>query len=557
MSLPDKRADANAPDNVVATDRFDRMQAELTARSRQQSAVAELGQAALSQIDGATLIGQACGLVVDVLRVDFCRVLEHLPDEGSLVCRAFVGRGRDEQAGGVDDEALHAFAANAPVVFGDLTRETRFSGEPSLRRLGVTSGASVTLAGLASPFGVLGAYSVAPREFREYEVEFLQCIANVLAAAIESRRVHAALRETRAMVALAEHSGAAGSAADPALALQCDALIVVVDEDGYLARANDHAMLALRCEPGEVAGMSLAGTPAGEPWKTLRRLAAVVAETELATSAAAEEDGTYWELYASGLARTGPGHVRVLVVVHDVTTRARREDIRFRTDLVDAATSMLSGIVRRASEPVATLTELLGRDYREVALTEESLRKGRSALFTLTSLVRDLEDYSAPFSLDRAPSSPQHAMEEAILAVVSGATRRRIQIDTDFVSRAEILLNHSRLVALFRDVLSTFVERVRDGSTISISILETIARGRSLVTIGVATAEPIFEEREVATAFGETLPNARHDRGIRFAVDRRIADEHGGAIRVASGERGGTLVEMSFPMYRAFTPPAG
>ena len=54
-------------------DEVSRLRAELEARNRQEIAIAELGQAALTGVDPLILLGQACALVELTLRFSLCR----------------------------------------------------------------------------------------------------------------------------------------------------------------------------------------------------------------------------------------------------------------------------------------------------------------------------------------------------------------------------------------------------------------------------------------------------------------------------------------------------
>src|SRR5207302_2237661 len=65
--------------------------AELRSRAQQQQAVAALGQQALAGADLDTLMGEAAAAVTETLHVEFCQVLEPLPDGKSLRLRAGAG----------------------------------------------------------------------------------------------------------------------------------------------------------------------------------------------------------------------------------------------------------------------------------------------------------------------------------------------------------------------------------------------------------------------------------------------------------------------------------
>src|SRR5712671_2998296 len=53
-----------------------RLRAEIEARNRQETAIAELGQAALTGVEPLIILGQACALVESTLEVDHARALE-------------------------------------------------------------------------------------------------------------------------------------------------------------------------------------------------------------------------------------------------------------------------------------------------------------------------------------------------------------------------------------------------------------------------------------------------------------------------------------------------
>jgi diguanylate cyclase (GGDEF)-like protein/PAS domain S-box-containing protein len=164
---------------------------ELLARSRQQAAVARLGQRALTEIDMATLMQEACSLVADVLGVGLTKVFEL--DDSQLVLRAgvgwragLVGHFRFDLAG--SSHSTFTLASSQPVVSEDLDAETRFEVHPLLREHGVKSGISVVIPGQTAPLGVLSANHTATRSFSPGEIDFLQAVANVLGSVIERRR---------------------------------------------------------------------------------------------------------------------------------------------------------------------------------------------------------------------------------------------------------------------------------------------------------------------------------------------------------------------------------
>jgi PAS domain S-box-containing protein len=176
-----------------------RVEAELNARAKQQAAVAELGQQALTGIPLDLLLNQAVTLIAQILGVEYCQVLELLAQENTLVMRAAVGW-EEEWVGLVkvtvksDFQAGYTLLSNEPVIVEDLQTDARFSAPSLLQDYGINSGISVIIGGQDRPYGVLAAHTPQHRKFTEDDIHFLQATANVLAAAIERQQVEKELR---------------------------------------------------------------------------------------------------------------------------------------------------------------------------------------------------------------------------------------------------------------------------------------------------------------------------------------------------------------------------
>jgi diguanylate cyclase (GGDEF)-like protein/PAS domain S-box-containing protein len=179
-----------------------RLRAELESRNRQEIAIAELGQAALTGVDPLILLGQACALVELTLQVSHCRALEITPG-GRMTMRAALGandtfvrcnRDTDED----DSIGMVALLADAPFTFGNLDAETRFKASHLRDYHGIRSGAGVVIRTQYGPFGVILAYATDERTFTDYELAFLRATANIVGEAISRSRTEHALRKSEA-----------------------------------------------------------------------------------------------------------------------------------------------------------------------------------------------------------------------------------------------------------------------------------------------------------------------------------------------------------------------
>src|SRR5205814_3692545 len=80
------------------------------------------------------------------------------------------------------------------TVVDDFAEESRFEPTKHLQEHGVVSGASVIIGRRGHPFGLLGAFSSARREFSAEDLDHLKAVANILADAIERKRSEEAIR---------------------------------------------------------------------------------------------------------------------------------------------------------------------------------------------------------------------------------------------------------------------------------------------------------------------------------------------------------------------------
>jgi DNA-binding NarL/FixJ family response regulator len=185
-----------------AEERTERKRAEemLETRARQQAAVADLGRRALTEPTLSALMDKAVEVVAHTLGVQYCEVLELLPEGDALLLRAGVGwkEGLVNQTTlgvGLDSQVGYTLVSRESVIVEDLREEKRFSGPPLLHEHGVVSGMSVVIHGQDKSFGVLGAHTDSRRAFTEDDANFLQAVANVIATAVDRKEAEEALLE--------------------------------------------------------------------------------------------------------------------------------------------------------------------------------------------------------------------------------------------------------------------------------------------------------------------------------------------------------------------------
>ncbi|HEV7590759.1 MAG TPA: HAMP domain-containing sensor histidine kinase [Longimicrobium sp.] len=212
---------AVALQHAALLQRHARAERMMAAQAARQAAVARLGLRALDGVAPERLLDELVEAVRETLGGDVCEVMELAEDGASLLLKAGAGWGPDavgraRVSAGPASQWGYTLLAGEPVVVADLAAETRFAAHPLLRARGVRSGVTVIVRGHAGPFGVLGAHARAARAFTPDEADFLQSVANLLAAALQRHRAEAEREEllARTLAAQEQAERAAQSKSD-------------------------------------------------------------------------------------------------------------------------------------------------------------------------------------------------------------------------------------------------------------------------------------------------------------------------------------------------------
>jgi signal transduction histidine kinase/HAMP domain-containing protein/ActR/RegA family two-component response regulator len=179
-------------------------------RALQQTAVAALGQFALTENDMAPLLNQAGLLIAHTLELEYSAVWERLPD-GQLLLLAGAGWkrgcvGETKIPGDNHSQTGLTLNSGEMIVVPDFKMETRFAVPPLLAEHGIVSSVTVAIPTRGRPFGVIGAHATQRRYFTPDEMQFLMAVATVLGMAVERKRAEA---ETEKVASFAKLNPAA------------------------------------------------------------------------------------------------------------------------------------------------------------------------------------------------------------------------------------------------------------------------------------------------------------------------------------------------------------
>lgn len=175
---------------------------------RQQAVITKLSKNALLDMDLQELLDEACADIAEVLSVEFCHILEILTEKQQMLFRASVGWNDKVVVGQSyldlkpDSLSSYVLFQNQPISILELSNETRFQVDPLLVENKIISGISVVISGPFRAFGLLEAHSTERRNFTQDDLQFMQGVAHVLAAAIQHKEVEQELLLSRNQISV-------------------------------------------------------------------------------------------------------------------------------------------------------------------------------------------------------------------------------------------------------------------------------------------------------------------------------------------------------------------
>lgn len=173
----------------------------LEARASRRAALADLSHHAITGKHLGALLDEAAAHVTEILGAEFCSVWQFLPDGGEMLLHVGAGGEQSEPAEAIvivgrNSAANLAVLPTASVlVEPGQTDGKRYYLPPAVLQREDDYGLTAVIHGRGEPLGVLRAHTDTPRKFTNDDVYFFQAIANLLAAAIERRKMEEELLE--------------------------------------------------------------------------------------------------------------------------------------------------------------------------------------------------------------------------------------------------------------------------------------------------------------------------------------------------------------------------
>ncbi len=493
---------------------------EIRKRAQQQAVVARLGQRALSETNLDHLIDEAVILVAETLGTRYAKLLELLPETDELLLRSGSGwrkghLGKAKVDTGEKTQSEYTLLSSKPVITEDFSTEGRFSASRLQRAHGVKSGISVVVHGPGRPFGVLGVDTAELRTFTEDDVNFLQAVANVLAAAVGRSYTEDALkksgREYRKLFELAN-----------------DAILIYEPESREILDVNENACEIYGYPKETFVGMSMKELSLDRQ-KARRYLEALLSRGSYQDfeTLHRKRDGTPIDVLVNSSLIEFKGRRAVLSINRDITARKRTE-----ASLLEIREAERRRIARDLHD--AVLQDLAGTLQGLQAFEVESKGAGKEV-----GLDREID------ALRRATGGLRNAIYDL-----------RNEKDEPFVKAVESLVEFNRQSTPERQITLAVTEgfspELKRGTSVELLrvLQEALANTRHHSGARKVKISLCRRENEVlAQVFddGRGFDTGTVRGGVGLSGMRERVAEMGGLLEIKSEPGKGTLVKVRIP----------
>jgi PAS domain S-box-containing protein len=485
-------------------------------------------------------------MVARTLSVEFCKILERLPEGKDLLLRSGVGWkpglvGNATVSCGLNSQAGYTLLSAAPVLVEDLASEARFNGPALLRDHGVVSGISVIIPGRDDPFGVIGAHTTRRRAFNTDDIHFLEAVANVLSQAIERKRseeeIHRRNSWLRSLIDTTQDA------------------VLSIDREGRIVLFNPAAEQIFGYTRAEVVGQKV-NMLMGEPYRLehdgyierYERTGVPHAIGRIRTVTARRKSGESFPIELSVTKVAENENVQYAAFIRDISEKTKLQAQLLETERLAAIGTTAAKIGHELGNPlngmsltIQLLESRLGNDSREDV--GPTLRRLKNEIARLNHLAGDFRTISRRERYDFCPAELSTLIEEIVKMEAPYLENQGIQFDIRIAPDVPALdLDRDKIKQALLNLIKNATDAMPDGGSLIIEA-QTKAKGVRLCITDTGTGIPLDVD-----AFEPFTTTKKGGTGLGLVIVRQIIVAHGGEVSYRSRVGEGTTFEVELPL---------
>lgn len=231
----------------------------------------------------------------------------------------------------------------------------------------------------------------------------------------------------------------------------------------------------------------------------------------------------------------------------DVRKEERRAALQEVSSFLATEVREPIGFVRAQLEEITTEAHL---DFDSQTRVENAMRD----MIRLETVLNEILDFAKPVELDRRMCRVQDLIEVALSLVSTDLRVNRIEVLKKVPSRmAQVRWDEAKMQHVFLCIFKNAIEAMSPGGHLKIEVMLTRARKQDLQITIENDGVPIPPEL-VEKVFEPYFTTKRSGTGLGLATVKKVVEEHGGQITIASAQDQGTTVTIRMPPPRTRTP---
>jgi PAS domain S-box-containing protein len=331
--------------------------------------------------------------------------------------------------------------------------------------------------------------------------------------------------------------------------------VLVIDNEGLLLYANRAAEKLVGFEFARVKGRSILRFLREWDWEHLLD-APEVSDGGWSRMVTREIEVTYPEhrfisVYAVPLGEQDSKGV--LVILRDVSHERMQEASALEEERSNAVKNLAAGVAHEIGNPLNALNIHLQLLERELAaLSDEAVRRplqelaevARKEVERLDAITTQFLRAVRPSKPVLQPEAPAEVLEETLKLLKTEFGNRCIEVSVDIPEAVPLVkLDRQQIKQVFFNLVKNALDAMPDGGSLKIAFgVDDAFVDISFVDTGCGIA--VEEMGHVFDPYYTTKPKGN---GLGLMIVRRIIEDHGGEIEVASKSGQGTCFKIRLP----------
>lgn len=485
-------------------------------------------------------------IVADLVDYDesFIYAVDH--ETGTASVKAARIRGKSETAPHeekLDGSSVTSWAIKErkALVSPDISGDPRFDSlNPGSRP--IRSLMAIPLMVQDEVVGVLNVCSYSPNLYTEDDVRVLSIIASQGAAIY---------KELEALAALTSYT-------DNILS-SIAAGVVTLDYDGILLTWNAAAERIVRLRASRVEGFHyeevLARLKIAEADKeTLRRAIQSVSTTGITYQAYKlvfhpEKRGeVHMNLSISQLLSGSGEQLGLVLIFEDITREIRMENEFRRMGELAAVGQLAASIAHELRNPLSSIkgaAQFLSKEYENHSAIVEFLGIIIDEVNGLNKLTTEFLDFGRPMQLELKPISLNAVVDKTLQLMSVHITDNNVVVKENLDPSVPLIqADENQLEQVLRNILINSLQAMPNGGALTVQTGRAPTGGAYLSVTDTGTGIPAEKLDRIFVPFFTTKTKGT---GLGLSVVRKIVENHGGTIEVASEDGNGATFTIILP----------